>query len=57
MITVLTGAAFVGGGILTGCKSGPEMGGAVFNDNELYTTFIVIKEYVIYFYYHDNLFM
>jgi Gluconate 2-dehydrogenase subunit 3 len=30
MIAALTGGAFIGGGMLTGCKSEPEIGGAVF---------------------------
>ena len=30
LIAALTGGAFIGGGMLTGCKSEPEIGGAVF---------------------------
>src|SRR5436190_963622 len=35
MIAALTGGAFIGGGLLTGCKSEPEIGGAVFNNDDI----------------------
>ena len=38
MIAAITGGAFIGGGMLTGCKSEPEIGGAVFTAAD--TTFL-----------------
>lgn len=35
MIAALTGGAFVGGGLLTGCKSEPEIGGAAFSKDDI----------------------
>jgi len=35
MIAALTGGAFIGAGLLSGCKSEPEIGGAVFSKDDI----------------------
>ena len=35
MIAALTGSAFIGGGLFTGCKSEPKLGGAVFSNDDI----------------------
>lgn len=35
MIAAITGGAFIGGGLLTGCKSEPKLGGAAFSNDDI----------------------
>ena len=36
MITLATGAVFIGGGLLTGCKPEARLGGATFSEDDIF---------------------